>query len=83
MKKKYLNKFIAAGLASSMLFGSQIVSFAAEPSGARFTAKDGVIDEQPGDVYSMKFLCVLFAIQTGILSGISKVWKKWFLTLLI
>ena len=49
MKKKYLNKFIAAGLASSMLFGSQIVSFAAEPSGARFTAKDGVIDEQPGE----------------------------------
>ena len=51
MKKKYLNKFIAVGLASSMLLGSQLVSFAAEDSGARFTAKDGMIDEQSGDVF--------------------------------
>ena len=42
-------KFLSTGLAVIMAFGSQAAVFAAEPQA--FTAKDGVIDEQEGDVY--------------------------------
>lgn len=51
MKRKMVNCLIACGLASSMLLGSSMMTFASESSSARFIAKDGVIDEQPGDVF--------------------------------
>ncbi|MCI7814408.1 MAG: alpha-amylase family glycosyl hydrolase [Lachnospiraceae bacterium] len=51
MKRKVITSLIACGLASSMLLGSSTMAFASESSSARFTAKDGVIDEQPGDVF--------------------------------
>ena len=50
MKRKVLSRFLAMGMAASMLLGNSIAAFA-DDSAARFTAKDGVIDEQPGDVF--------------------------------
>ena len=50
MKRKALSRFLAMGMAASMLLGNSIAAFA-DDSAARFTAKDGVIDEQPGDVF--------------------------------
>lgn len=47
-------KFLSTGLAVIMAFGSQAAVFAAEPQA--FTAKDGVIDEQEGDVYYEIFI---------------------------
>ncbi|MCI7813618.1 MAG: alpha-amylase family glycosyl hydrolase [Robinsoniella sp.] len=51
MKKSIFSKLMALGLASSMLIGNQAMVLASESSSASFTAKDGVIDEQPGDVF--------------------------------
>ena len=48
-KRKWEKRFLSAGLAAIMAFGGQTAVFAEESQS--FTAKDGVIDEQEGDVY--------------------------------
>lgn len=48
-KKNLSKKLVSASIAAAMILGSQTAVFAAQPES--FTAKDGVIDEQPGDVY--------------------------------
>ena len=48
-KRKWEKRLLSAGLAAIMTFGGQTVVFAGESPA--FTAKDGVIDEQEGDVY--------------------------------
>lgn len=51
MKKKVFNRLIALGIGSSMLFAMPATAFASDLSSTRFEAKDGIIDEQPGDVF--------------------------------
>lgn len=46
---QFWKRFLAPGLAAAMLFGMQTTGVAAGASG--FEAKDGMIDEQAGDVY--------------------------------
>lgn len=48
-KRKWEKRLLSAGLAAIMAFGGQTAVFAEESQS--FTAKDGVIDEQEGDVY--------------------------------
>lgn len=51
MKKKFFSKLLTLGLAASMLIGNQAMVLASESSDTSFTAKDGMIDEQEGDVF--------------------------------
>ena len=51
MKKKVFNRLIALGIGSSMLFAMPATAFASDLSSTRFEAKDGIIDEQSGDVF--------------------------------
>lgn len=48
-RQRYGRSVLAAGLALTMAFGGQTAALAAESQS--FSAKDGVIDEQTGDVY--------------------------------
>lgn len=49
MRSNFVKKFLSAGLAATMILSSQIMVFASESGD--FTAKDGIIDEQAGDIY--------------------------------
>lgn len=48
-KRKWKKRILSVGLAAIMILGGQVTVFAEESQ--PFTAKDGVIDEQEGDVY--------------------------------
>ena len=48
-KRKWKKRILSVGLAAIMTLGGQVAVFAEESQ--PFTAKDGVIDEQEGDVY--------------------------------
>ena len=72
MKKKFFSKLLTLGLAASMLIGNQAMVLASESSDTSFTAKDGMIDEQEGDVF------VLSVIPTEIPSEILKELKNRF-----
>ena len=48
-KRKWKKRILSVGLAAIMTLGGQVTVFAEESQ--PFTAKDGVIDEQEGDVY--------------------------------